>query len=192
MLHVRLQLESLEDRRLLSVVPATQVTPAVLAATALHLLDYQDPVNHPIIFGSTAQANLLILAQARTWLHVQKPAQQLVLRNDNDLLAATGMSATQLAQLLNVPSIDWASKMVVMVSQGYGSYGAASPHVDITNLKVAHNTLTVEWHLDQPNPNQAFPMWMVLADPAEFVLVKRFDGPVKFQQDATVILPPPP
>ncbi len=180
------QLECLEDRQLLSAALVGGTVPA-----ALHSQGNQVTVAPPVVVAPTAE-NSPILAQTYARLNVKAPAQQLVIRSADALLAQTGMSAAQLEQMLGVPSINWTSQMVVMVSQGTGSYGAASPQVDITDLKVANDTLTVDWHLQQPNPHQVFPMWMTITDPAEFVLVKRFDGPVTFHQGATVILPPPP
>lgn len=178
---VRLELESLEDRQLLSATAVTGWLPAQSHASTL---------SHGAAASST-QASLPIIAQANTMLNINAPAQQLVINSPSALQAQTGLTEAQLDALLGVSSINWSTQMVVMVSQGRGAYGAFSPHVDITSLQESGGTLTVNWRLDRPNPNQIFPMYMVLADPAEFVLTQRFNGPVQFQQGATVTQPPP-
>jgi hypothetical protein len=176
---IRLQLESLEGRQLPTAGPL-----ALSLYGALHA-----PVSHSTT--TAAQQNVPILASAHVSLNINAPAQQLVIKSAADLQAQTGLTEAQLDRYLGVSSINWSSQMLVMVSQGHGAYGAFSPHVKITDLSISGGTLTVDWHLERPNPNQIFPMYMMITDPAELVLVQRFDGPVQFHQGATITLPPP-
>jgi hypothetical protein len=192
-----LTLEGLEDRQLLSAAiaapvaaltvnpggpeqPAIQITQQVVTPAVLQSL--------PILAHSKVD---LPGSPISTGLPHGEPAQQLVITSASELLAATDMTTTQLAQRLKVSAIDWNTEMVVLVSQGFGGYGAASPFVNITNLNVTNGTLTVQWNLELPNPHQVFPYFMEMADPSQIVLTSQFNGPVTFQQGATVILPPP-
>jgi hypothetical protein len=175
---VRLELESLEGRQLPTAGPLT-----LSLYGALHA-----PVSHSTT--TTAQQNVPILASAHVLLSINAPAQQLVIKSAAGLQAQTGLTEAQMDRYLGVSSINWSSQMLVMVSQGRGAYGAFSPHVNITDLSISGGTMTVDWHLERPNPNQIFPMYMMITDPAEFVLVQRFDGTVQFHQGATITLPP--
>jgi hypothetical protein len=120
-----------------------------------------------------------IIAGGNAWLKIFKGPQQLVIGSARDLLAATGLNESQLAAILHVPPIDWTTQMIVLVSQGFGAYGASSPTVSITGLTVSINTLTVHWAVG-PKPRGIFSLWVTLTDPAAFALVDRFDGVVKF------------
>ena len=184
----RLSVESLENRELLSAASAVTLAAPVAAfaprapSTILNSLER---------VSSPASENLPMLAQITHLLKVAEPARQLVIHSAQELLADTGLTTTELATLLKVPSIDWNTQMIVLVTQGMGAYGAWSPSADITSLKLTNGALTVNWHLVKPNPDQVFPMFMVKGNPADFVLTSSFNGPVVFQQGATVTLPPP-
>jgi hypothetical protein len=104
----------------------------------------------------------------------------------------TGLSEAQLAAMLNVSSINWKTQMLVVVTASFEGVSFLSPHPDITSLTENNGTLTVHWDSWKQNPHQAIPQYVVLADPDEFVLTSRFDGPVHFQFDGTLVLPLPP
>jgi hypothetical protein len=143
----------------------------------------------PLSFIHSAQKNLPILASASPLLEVHEPAQDLVIRNAAQLKADTGLSEVQLATMLNVSSINWKTQMLVVVTAGFEGASFLSPHPDITSLTESNGTLTVHWDSVEQNPHQPTPMYVVLGNPAEFVLTSRFDGPVHFQFGGTVILP---
>jgi len=143
---------------------------------------------------TTVQGNetsLAILAQGSAWSQVYMPAQQQVLRSAHQVLAATGLTESELSAILHVPAIHWANQMVVLVSTGFGEIAAQTPEPSITALSVHEHTLTVHWELLKPDPHQIFPDFVALTDSFAFVLVHRVAGPVTFQFDGTVILPPP-
>lgn len=182
------------------MVPATTVNPGgpMVPATSVNPGGPMVPAV-TVNPGGPMSRNLPILANAQIDM-VQpspllgkgsQPGQHPVIHSAPQLLAATGMTTTQLAAALKVSSINWNTQMVVIVGEGLQSYGASSPSVDITALHAVGGDLTVQWHLVQPNPNQVFPMWMRLGDPAEAVLTTEFAGPVTFHQNPTITLPAP-
>jgi hypothetical protein len=120
-----------------------------------------------------------VLATGTTWLNKGNGPQQLVIHSARDLSADTGLSELQLAAILHVASVDWATQMIVLVS--VGTSRPPSPTVAITGLTLKNNTLTVEWELG--TRRAAPPLPMPLTDPAALVLVNRFDGSVQFHQD---------
>jgi hypothetical protein len=123
-----------------------------------------------------------VLAGGHIRLPVPRGPQQLVIRTPQDLLAAAGPDLPQLAAVLNVAAINWTTQMVVLVSQGFGVYGPVSPAVSIAGLTLDNNTLTVHWGVGPNLPAIARP-GIALTDPAAFVVVPRFDGPVTFVPD---------
>jgi hypothetical protein len=118
-----------------------------------------------------------ILAGGRIKLTIPRGPQQLVIRSAQDLLAAVGPDLPQLAAILNVSAINWTTQMIVLVSEGFGVYGTASPAVGIASLSLDNGTLTVHWGEGPQLPGRT------VTDPAAFVLVNRFDGPVMFVPD---------
>jgi hypothetical protein len=181
----RPSLESLESRDLMSaapvfsrlIVPPTAVaalrhTPPPLTAAYINLPSFFD-LRHP---GPSA------------------PAQHLVIRSGADLVADTGLATWQLAADLNVPSIDWNTQMIVLVSQGFGTYTGSSPKAVITGLDVSQGRLTVQWNLILPDPNlKLFAPLPMRVDPAEVVLTTNYSGTVVFHQNPNLTwhLPPP-
>jgi hypothetical protein len=137
------------------------------------------------------KSQLSAIASGHALLDMQMAPQQEMLGSPQDLLAATRLSDSELASILHVAAIDWQTQMVLFVSTGFGGMGAWSPQAHITDMNVSSNVLTVHWEWLKPNPNQVFPDYVMLTNPVEFVLVSRFDGPVQFQFDGTVTLPPP-
>jgi hypothetical protein len=120
-----------------------------------------------------------ILAKGSTDLPIRKGPLQVVIHSARDLLVATGLNEPQLAAILHVASINWATQMIVLVSQGFGISGASPPTINITGMTVSNNTLTVHWEVS-PKHQGIFPLWVTLTDPAAFALVNRFDDVVKF------------
>jgi hypothetical protein len=123
-----------------------------------------------------------ILAGGHTLLKVHTGPQQLVIRSAGDLLADTGLTDAQLAALLDVASIDWTTRMIVVVSEGFGIHGSPPPAVNIAGLTLENNTLVVHWGVGPKVPATS-PLWLAPTDPAAFALVPRFDGPVTFLPD---------
>jgi hypothetical protein len=160
------------------------------SATAYSLLGLSGTLASVRIFAAANQG-FPIHAKAERWLNIHRPAQQLVIRSAAELTADAGLSESQLAAQLNVSSINWATQMIVVVTGGFGPFAAWSPRPNITSLTENNGTLAVKWDSLQPNPDQPFPMWETLTDPAQFVLTSRFAGPVQFQFDGTVVLLPP-
>jgi hypothetical protein len=188
----RLHVEELGQRILPSASPLNLgifgQLPRLWPISVSQYAPVQAKVNPGAVSGT-----LPFLASAQIILELPVKAQQVVIHNAQQLLAATGMTTDQLAARLNVAHIDWNKQMVVLVSEfvGMGEFSAASPRVDVTALDVSQGTLTVRWHFVQPNPHQIFPMYIALGNPAEVVLTTKFTGPVTFRQDPAVTLPPP-
>jgi hypothetical protein len=193
----RLHVEELGQRVLPSASPLNQGIigqwTGSIATQSLFAASQYASVQAGINPAGPVSRTLPFLASAQIILESPVTAQQLVIHNATQLMAATGMTTAQLAARLNVAHIDWNKQMVVLVSEfvGEGEFSAASPRVDVTALAVGHGSLTVRWHFVQPNPHQIFPMYIALGNPAEVVLTTKFTGPVTFQHDPTVTLPPP-
>jgi hypothetical protein len=86
------------------------------------------------------------------------------------------LQVAELMCALGVPAIKWKRQMLVVVSDGTkmtGGYG-----VKVTSLGRSHRVLTVHWQVESPGSGE--PVIECLTHPAQVVLVKRFNGPVKF------------
>jgi hypothetical protein len=110
--------------------------------------------------------------------------RQHVIRTGADLarlMRLTGGSAAdeaarRMAELLGVPAIDWQKYMLVSISAGLR--GADAERLTVTRVSTADNVLIVSYRLMPPEgPAAGFGI------PAETVLVDRFDGEVRFQQE---------
>ncbi len=146
----------------------------------------------PALAQEKGQKELKIIAKA-FWRYASpspdgpKKGLQLVLRSAAELVAATPfsrldapqqvvekMATAELAKALKVDTIDWKTRMLVVVTAGVKPTGGYS--VDILSVKVADKTATVTWKLNTPKGfvTQAF------THPGQVALVERFDGEVKF------------
>ncbi len=142
-------------------------------------------------FSVATQQTIPMLASASPLLRIHEPAQQLVVRNAAQLTADTGLTGAQLAAMLNVGSSNWKTQMLVVVTAGFGDVDFLSTRPNITSLSDQGGTLIVHWGSVRRNPDQPIPMYLARRNAAEIVLTSRFDGPVRFQFDGTVVLPPP-
>jgi hypothetical protein len=110
--------------------------------------------------------------------------QTLVIRSGTELarqMRVTGdeadRSATELmARRLGVPTIDWTKHMVVTVSAGLKATEA--DQLSITRVQVKEKELVVSYRLQAPAGGAAG-----FGFPAETVLVDRFEGIVRFQEE---------
>jgi hypothetical protein len=128
-----------------------------------------------------AGKELKVLARASWQLPVRDATpQQRVLRSEQELKAAIGNQADALLKALKVDRIDWKTQMLILVSSGTRRTGGYS--VEITQLDVRDNALTVHWKLNAPKPGQ--PVTQALTHPAQVLLVERFEGPVRFDPPA--------
>jgi hypothetical protein len=103
---------------------------------------------------------------------VIKSAEQLgKLRN-----AAPDKASADAAKLLKVDKIDWTKQMLVVISGGTQPTGGYS--VEAKSLDVKDGKLIVHWKLNTP-PKDAVVI-QVITNPAQTILVDRFDGDVTF------------
>ncbi len=80
------------------------------------------------------------------------------------------------AKMLKVKKIDWDKQMIVIVSGGTQPTGGYK--VEVTDLKADDDTLTVHWKVVPPAPGQR--VTQARSNPAETLLIQRFDGEVRF------------
>jgi hypothetical protein len=193
--YARLNVEELAQRIAPSVSPVNlgHLAPTINPGGPMQPAPVSQSATHP---GSTGSHNLPFLAEAQISIGRQigvtaPPAQALrtVIHDAKTLRADTGLTTAQLASILNASNIDWSKEMLVLVSEGLSSHAAWTPRVDITSMEEAHGTLTIDWRLDQPNPDQPMPMFIMLGDPAEVVLTTNTNDPATFDQGPTITLP---
>lgn len=105
--------------------------------------------------------------------------QQLVIRGNQELLAVAGgpAEARAMLQALGVPAVDWKTQMLLLVAAGVQPN--KSHTLEVTSIEDRDKTLVVGWRLNRPGPKEA--IIAGFANPAQLVLVPRFDGPVKFE-----------
>ena len=94
-----------------------------------------------------------------------KEQQQLVIR-----------SVEELAKVFKVESIDWKQQMIVVASGGTKRTGGYS--VEIAELRLKDNVLTVRWKLHAPKPGS--PVTQTITHPVQAALVERFEGKTVF------------
>jgi hypothetical protein len=106
---------------------------------------------------------------------VIRSARDLVARSGRpdaaDDAAAQKAAAADLAKLLDVEAVDWATHMVLAVR---GEPGTKADRVHFESLKVEGKVLTVAWKVKQRPPHAG------TGTPLALILVERFDGEVKF------------
>jgi hypothetical protein len=141
---------------------------------------------------------LKVIARAR-WPFVQanpdgdRKGTQTVVRSAEDLVnlypwnqldaqpaVVAKMASAEVAKLFKVDAIDWQKQMLVVVTAGVRPTGGWQ--IDVKSLDVADNALTVKWSATPPAgfATQAF------THPAVAVLTERFEGKVRFAQEAGV------
>jgi hypothetical protein len=98
-------------------------------------------------------------------------AQGLKLRGDATDEAATGL----MAQKLDLRAIDWTKQMVVTVAAGLR--GADVDRLEVTRVEAKERTLTIFYRLSAAPGAGGF------GYPAETVLVDRFDGAVRAEEE---------
>jgi PrcB C-terminal len=115
---------------------------------------------------------------------------QLVIRSAKELSLAHGQTAdkaeddtlktqavVEAARLFKVETIDWKTQMIIVVSAG--AKPTSGYTVEITDLDVQDDVLTVHWRLNSPKPGDF--VTQSFTHPAQAVLTERFDGKVVFQ-----------
>ncbi len=133
--------------------------------------------------GTKGQAPRIIAKTPRLAVNVKGHA---VLRNAQDLVkhlkpGTTEREATeQLAKTLGVPDIDWAKQMVVLIDGGVRRTGGYS--VQVGDLSVKDNTLTVHWQIKGPPPGSF--VTQALTHPGATLLLERFNGDVRVEPPA--------
>jgi hypothetical protein len=113
----------------------------------------------------------------------RRGARHYVFRDGRQLARVMGLSgesadetaAKLLAQNLSVPALDWKKFMAVTVCAGLK--GPEADRLTITRVAVDGDTLTVRYRLS------ASPGAAGIGYPAETVLVERFDGPVRVEEE---------
>ena len=107
-----------------------------------------------------------------------------IYRNGKELVKALRLSGegteetanTLMAQKLGTPAIDWTKQMVVAVSAGL--HGGEVDHLKVTRVETKDKTMTIYYQLPTlANSPGGF------GYPAETVLVDRFDGPVRAEEE---------
>ena len=83
-------------------------------------------------------------------------------------------ATSQMAKMLHVPALDWKKHMVVSICAGLKSPGGM--RLTVTRVAVEEDTLVIRYKLEPPMPSPGG-----FGYPAETVLVKRFDGPVRIE-----------
>jgi hypothetical protein len=120
----------------------------------------------------------------------KKGMQTFVFRRGEELAAAMRLSgdsaaetaATVLARALGRAAIDWDKHMVVTVAAGLR--GSEVDRLAVTRLAVKDGTMTIFYRFPaRPAGAAGF------GYPAETVLVDRFDGPVRVEEDRTAPAP---
>jgi hypothetical protein len=109
--------------------------------------------------------------------------QTLVIRDGADLARLMRISGDEaeraateaLARRLSVPAIDWNKHMVVVVSAGLKA--ADADRLTITIVAVKEKELVVSYKMEAPSSGAAG-----FGFPAETVLVERFAGPARFEE----------
>ena len=114
----------------------------------------------------------------------RKPGQRVLMyRNGGELAQALRLSgedaneaaAALMAQKLGAPAIDWNKQMVVTVAAGLR--GADVDRLGVTRVEVKDSAMTVFYRLSARPGAGGF------GYPAETVLVDRFDGAVRAEED---------
>ncbi len=109
--------------------------------------------------------------------------QQAAIRSGVEFFKAVNGNreeAREIVRGLGVDDIDWRTQMVLVVTGGVQqSTGYA---VEITNIDIKNQTMTVSWRLQRPGPRD--PMILKPSHPAQIVVVPRFEGNVRFDPPA--------
>jgi hypothetical protein len=113
----------------------------------------------------------------------RRGARHYVFRDGRQVARVMGLSGDSadetavklLAQNLRVPALDWKKFMAVTVCAGLK--GPEADRLTITGVIVDGDTLTVRYRLS------ASPGAAGIGYPAETVLVERFDGPVRIEEE---------
>jgi hypothetical protein len=124
-------------------------------------------------------------------IHAKTPAKiaagPVVIRSAEQLAKLTNSDAdkatAQAAKMLKVDGIDWSKRMIIVISGGTQRTGGYS--VEAKSLDVKDGKLVVSWKLNTPAPGSI--VTQALTNPAQSILVDRFEGDVVFDP----VSPPP-
>lgn len=86
-------------------------------------------------------------------------------------------ASQDIARELKVPKVDWSRQMLVTISAGLRASGE---RVRIVRVELKERILTVTYKIERPAESPGG-----IAFPAETVLVDRFDGEVKYEEQAS-------
>jgi hypothetical protein len=132
---------------------------------------------------------LKIIARTHAWTPSRLSRQQqypvpFVIRDGKELAIQAGIgnvpnpeqdAMTQIGRLLGLvgpqPRIDWQMHMIICISGGQRFAGSK---LDITRVAVQEKTLDVYWWLSVSQDGASYPI--------ETILIKRFDGEIRFHQ----------
>ncbi len=103
---------------------------------------------------------------------VVKSAEQLGKLQNMD----ADKASASLAKMLKVDAIDWKKQMVIVISGGTQRTGGYS--VETKSLEVKDGKLIVHWKLNTPAKDAI--VIQVITNPAQTILVDRFEGDVTF------------
>ena len=127
-------------------------------------------------WGGEKKAEPKIIAKAPsrvvTGATVIKSAEQLGKLRTADPEKASA----DVAKMMKVEKIDWTKQMLIVISGGTQRTGGYS--VEAKSLEVKDGKLIVHWKLNSPAPGSI--VIQVLSNPAQTILVERFEGDVVF------------
>jgi hypothetical protein len=120
-----------------------------------------------------------VLAQSAWRFSDDTPAVQQLVRHPSEI-----RNAADLVNALRVPAIDWSKQMVVLISAG--THASGGYRVEIVSATEASGELVVRWKLRTPSGI----VTTAFEHRGQVALLKRFDGPVRFQRDPDEPDPP--
>lgn len=149
----------------------------LLLAPTLLVADAKDPSKKP-----ANEKGLKILARTQ-WFVGGRPGakpQQIVIRSVEELQKSVQLRVKDIpgfiAKRFNVPKIDFDKHMIIVATAGAKRTGGYS--VQITDLPITNDTLTVKWKLNAPPPGSF--VTQAFTHPSQAVLVPKFKGKVVF------------
>jgi hypothetical protein len=161
---------------------------------ALALLGVSSPVSLPPTFAAEQgkkDKEVKVLVDA-AWLYAPRGKKatgvRVAIRNMGELHMATGIPSdskgrNQMEMILAQPfpgvTVDFDKHMILLVTGGAPPTDGYRVQVTKVALDKEHKTMTVHWRLHTPKKGDT--VTEVVTHPGRLVLLKRFDGEVKFE-----------